>query len=38
LGEILQKQGDKDAARKAFETALQLNPKYDAARRALKSL
>ena len=38
LGEILGKQNERDAARKEFEMALQLHPKFDAARRALKSL
>jgi tetratricopeptide (TPR) repeat protein len=38
LGEILAKKNDRDAARKEFEMALQLNPKLEAARRALKSL
>jgi tetratricopeptide (TPR) repeat protein len=38
LGEILAKKNERDAARKEFEIALQLNPKFEAARRALKSL
>jgi tetratricopeptide (TPR) repeat protein len=38
LGEILGKKNERDAARKEFEIALQLNPKFEAARRALKSL
>ena len=38
LGEILAKKNERDAARKEFEMALQLKPKFDAARRALKSL
>lgn len=37
LGEILDKKNERAAARKEFEIALQLNPKLDAARRALKS-
>jgi tetratricopeptide (TPR) repeat protein len=38
LGEILGKKNERDAARKEFEIALQLTPKFEAARRALKSL
>jgi len=38
LGEILEKKNDRSGARKEFETALQLNPKLEAPRRALKSL
>lgn len=38
LGDVLLRKGDKPAAREQFEKALQLNPKLEAARKALKSL
>jgi tetratricopeptide (TPR) repeat protein len=37
LGEMLEKKNDRVGARKEFEMALQLNPRLEAARRALKS-
>lgn len=38
LGELLVKKGDKVRAKKEFEAALELNPRLDAARRALLAL
>jgi len=38
LGELLGKKGNNAEARKEYETALQLNPKLEAARNALKAL
>jgi tetratricopeptide (TPR) repeat protein len=38
LGDIAVKRGDKAAARKEYEKTLELNPKFEAARKALKAL
>jgi tetratricopeptide (TPR) repeat protein len=38
LGLIAEKRGDKEAARRAYQTALQLNPYYKEAKKALASL
>lgn len=38
LGDIAAKRGTKDVARKEYEKALELNPKLDAAKKALKEL
>jgi tetratricopeptide (TPR) repeat protein len=38
LGELLVKKGQKNQARKEFETALDLNPRMDAARKALVAI
>jgi tetratricopeptide (TPR) repeat protein len=38
LGDIAAKSGNKDAARKEYERSLELNPKFEAAKKALKAL
>ncbi|MFI5310624.1 MAG: tetratricopeptide repeat protein [Gemmatimonadales bacterium] len=38
LGDILARRGAKDEARKEYERAIELNPQFDAARKALKAL
>ncbi len=38
LGDIAAKRGHKDVARKEYEKAIELNPKFEAAKKALKAL
>ena len=38
LGMILERRGDKEGAKREYRTALELNPGYDEAKKALKAV